>query len=58
MKYWLGVLGTWVLADGISSLYTYTNGERAKGQSWLKDHSFRLVRCLIGISIIIIGVLL
>lgn len=55
MTYWLAVLGTWILADGVASLYTYTHGEKAKGQSWLKDHSFRLVRCVCGIAVILIG---
>jgi hypothetical protein len=55
LRYWLGVLGTWIVADGISSLYNYTHGEKSNGQSWIKDHSFRLVRCAVGIAVIIIG---
>jgi hypothetical protein len=42
MNYWLGVIGTWIFADGIASLYTYTCTDKAKGQSWVKDHSFRI----------------
>jgi hypothetical protein len=57
VSYWIGVIGTWVLADGVSSLYTYSNGEKAKGQSWAKDHSLRLLRCLLGITLIILGAL-
>ena len=55
MNYWLGILGTYIFCDGISSLYTYTHGNKANGQSWLQDHSFRLIRCLVGIVVIIIG---
>lgn len=57
MNYWFGILGTWILADGISSLYTYTSGTKASGQSWLRDHSFRLLRCVVGIAVIILGFL-
>ena len=54
MNYWLGVLGTWVMCDGISSLYQYTRPE-IKGQSWARDHSLRCLRIGLGIAIIIIG---
>jgi hypothetical protein len=55
MNYLLGVLGTWILADGVSSLYTYTCTEKKNGQTWLKDHSFRVLRCMIGVAVIAIG---
>ena len=54
-KYWLGVIGTWIVCDGISSLYTYTSPERKNGQSWLRDHSLRCLRILLGAIIIVIG---
>ena len=56
MNYWIGVLGCWILADSVASLYTYTgNNEKAKGQSWAKDHSLRILRGLVGIALIIMG---
>ncbi len=55
MNYWLGVIGAWILVDGIASLYTYTNGEKSRGQSWFKDHSFRIIRAGIGIILIVMG---
>lgn len=59
MNYWIGIIGTWVLADGVASLYVYTSdAHKAKGQSWLKDHSLRLLRCGLGITLIIIGAVL
>ena len=57
--YWVGVGGMWIAADGIASLWIYTsNDERAKGQTFWRDHSVRVVRCLIGIGLIIAGALL
>ncbi len=55
MNYWLGILGTWIFADGIYSLCVYVRGDKAKGQSFLFDHSFRIVRCLAGITVVWIG---
>lgn len=51
-------LGVWILADGVSSLWTYTDPNRGHtdGQTWLRDHSLRIFRCLIGIVIVIVGV--
>jgi len=53
MNYWLGVLGTWVMCDGIASLWAYTRPGIT--QSWLRDHSLRCLRIGLGIAIIIIG---
>jgi hypothetical protein len=55
MNYWIGIIGTWVLADAVSSLWAYTDGERAKTQTWKHDHSLRIVRALCGLVLIIIG---
>ena len=55
MNYWIGIIGTWILADGVSSLYTYTKGDKSDGQSWLRDHSLRLFRCGLGVALIILG---
>ena len=52
--YWLGVIGTWLFADGLASLWTYT-GHRKDGQEWIRDHSWRIVRAVLGIILIVIG---
>ena len=55
MEYWLGVIGTWMVADGFASLWAYTYGKRANGQSWLCDHSLRILRMILGVILIWIG---
>ena len=55
MNYWLGVIGAWIIADGFASLWAYSYGQRANGQSWLKDHSLRIFRMILGGIIIWIG---
>ena len=53
----LGCLGTWIFADGVASLYTYTgNNSKAKDQSFWRDHSLRIVRLIVGLVVIWIGV--
>lgn len=54
--YILGLLGMYIFLDGLASLYTYTgNNEKAKGQSWLRDHSWRIARSITGIALMVIG---
>ena len=55
MNYWLGVIGTWIVADGVASLWQYTRPERQDGQSWARDHSLRLLRIGLGVAIIAMG---
>ncbi|GAG94355.1 unnamed protein product [marine sediment metagenome] len=46
----------YVFLDGLASLYTYTgNNPKAQGQSWLRDQSWRIVRSIVGIALMIIG---
>ena len=47
--YIIGLVGVWLLCDGIISIRLYPE------QSWLKDHSIRLIRIAIGIFMIVIG---
>lgn len=54
-NYWIGIIGCWILADAVASLYTYTDGEKAQGQSWWRDHSLRVVRGIAGIALMIMG---
>lgn len=55
--YWIGIIGTWVFADGVASLWQYTRPERNE-QSWFRDHSFRLVRMAMGLILIYLGFIL
>lgn len=58
-SYIIGLLGMYVFLDGLASLYTYTgNNPKAKGQSWIRDHSWRIARCLAGIALMYLGALL
>lgn len=49
---WVLAIGVWVVADGVSSLYTYIGKD---GQSWWKDHSLRILRMVVGIVLIILA---
>ena len=55
MGYWLGPLGAWVFSDGLYSLLTHTRPPLSQHQSWLRDHSFRLVRMACGLALVVIG---
>ena len=48
-------IGTWLIADAVSSLWTYTSKERRGDQSWLRDHSLRVLRGVLGLVLIVIG---
>ena len=54
----IACIGTWITADAVASIYTYTRGDKAHGQSWLFDHSLRLLRGLLGLVLIRLGLLL
>ena len=42
------MIGVWLLSDSIYSLILYIP---QKGQSWLKDHSIRIVRLVLAIML-------
>jgi len=48
--YIIGLLGMWLFCDGIISIRLYPE------QSWLKDHSIRLIRIAIGIYMMALGI--
>lgn len=48
---WVKLLGVWILCDGVYSLLVWL----PKRQSWLRDHSIRIIRILIGILMILFG---
>lgn len=59
MNYWLGVIGTWLVSDGIYSISLYWNAPSYEGsprQNWKRDHWVRLVRVIAGIVLIIMGI--
>ena len=49
----LEIMGMWLFCDGLYSLLIYTKKE---GQSWWRDHSFRIVRMAIGVVMMILGI--
>ena len=53
--YIVGLSGMYICMDGVASLWQYTRPERRDGQSWLRDHSFRLFRIAVGILLMILG---
>ncbi len=53
--YFIGLLGMWVFADGVASLWAYLPN---KEETFWRNHSLRLVRCLVGIALMVIGVTL
>ncbi|MBT9132884.1 MAG: hypothetical protein DDT33_01414 [Firmicutes bacterium] len=51
-------MGVWLLCDGLISIRLYLNTVDETGkriQSWRYDHSIRLIRCAIGLVMIVIG---
>jgi len=56
--YILGLLGMWILCDGIISIRIHygklaeTGGRK---QGWILDHSIRLIRIAIGIYMIVVA---
>ncbi len=58
LNYVLGILGMWIMGDGIISIRLYLNAKDETGkrvQSWGYDHSIRLIRCAIGIFMMVAG---
>lgn len=56
MNYSLGLVGMWLFSDGLFSisLYHRWNPTRIQ-QSWVYDHSIRLLRMAIGIYLMVVG---
>ncbi len=52
MNYVLRLMGVWFFPDGWFSLACYIG---KPGQSWIKDHSIRVIRMGLGILLIVIG---
>jgi len=57
--YSIGLIGVWILADAVASLWAYTgNSDRAKGQSFWRDHLIRIIRGVLGIILVWLGYVL
>ena len=58
MGYIIGLLGMWILSDGILSWTLYLHSPSYEGssrQTFWRDHWVRLVRIICGIALMIIG---
>jgi len=51
----VGCLGVWVTADGVASLYTYCFTDKAHNQDFFKDHLLRILRCVMGITLVFLA---
>jgi len=59
--YIVGLIGGWIISDGILSWTLYLNAPSYQGssrQTFLRDHWVRLVRIICGASLIYLGYLL
>ena len=58
--YIVGLIGLWVISDGILSWTLYLNAPSYEGstkQTFWRDHWVRLVRIICGIALIALGVI-
>lgn len=58
IAYSIGILATWLICDGIISIRIYLNTVDETGkriQNWRYDHSIRLIRILIGMTLLVFG---
>ena len=51
MRYAIGLVGMWIFTDGIISIKLYLGTE----QTWTNDHSIRIIRCLCGVFLMVVG---
>lgn len=52
MNYAVGLIGVWVASDGIYSILYYLDDNH---ESWWRNHSVRILRVVLGISLVILG---
>ena len=60
MSYAIGLIGMWIFSDGLLSWILYLNAlsyQGSKKQTFKKDHWVRLVRILLGITLMVLGAL-
>lgn len=56
--YAIGLIGMWILSDGILSWTLYLNApsyEGSKRQNFKRDHWVRFVRIICGIALMVLG---
>ena len=56
--YIVGLIGCWILSDGVLSWTLYANApsyEGSKKQTFKRDNWVRLVRCILGIALMVMG---
>ena len=56
--YAIGLMGMWILSDGILSWTLYLNApsyEGSKRQTFLRDHWVRAVRIIVGVVLMVLG---
>jgi len=56
--YFIGLWGMWTFCDGLISIRLYLNSKDETGkkaQNWRDDHSIRILRCLGGIFLMVVG---
>jgi len=55
LAYIVGSIGTWMVADGVASLWTYLPKDE---ETFWRNHALRIWRSLLGVFLIIIGILI
>ena len=56
--YLIGIMGMWLLCDGIISIRIYLHTPNETGgklQNWRYDHSIRLIRIAIGLALMVLA---
>lgn len=54
MNYFIGLVGMWLFCDGWISLALYIGRPE---QHWIKDHSIRIIRMILGVFLMVAGAL-
>jgi len=49
--YITGLIGVWMVTDGLYSILTYLPGR----ETWLRNHSYQAAQVLAGVALVIIG---
>ena len=59
MNYAVGLIGMWIVSDGLYSWSLYRRSKSYSGdpQDFLHDHWVRLVRIICGVALIVLGVI-
>ena len=57
IAYLTGIIGAWIFSDGLYSILLYTGKTAYHGekQTWRRDHWIRVVRMVLGCTLIIFG---